>query len=315
MISVPALFELPQSAATSRGGAARRVRARRAAPGADRLGARGRLARRRRRRRHLARLRPRRRHVRRVAARDPRRPAPRGRPRRRQLPRRPRLRLGDHRAPRVAARRSCRAATTPSTPARCARSGSPPRTRRSSCRAATRAQVTLAQPLVDRRPGGRRRSRARSRARSSGCARRSSIARSTSACACSTAHGLAPGRLARVVLVGGPTVMPMVRARVAARLEARDRRGPRSDDAGRAGRGALRGDRRARRPRRADRGRRPGRQVWLQYPAVSSDLTPHVVGKFVGADPPAKVKLVRSDGAWTSAEATVGARRHVPHDA
>ena len=34
------------------------------------------------------------------------------------------------------------------------------------------------------------------------------------------AHGLGPGRLARIVLVGGPTVMPFVRQRVAARLEA-----------------------------------------------------------------------------------------------
>jgi len=35
-----------------------------------------------------------------------------------------------------------------------------------------------------------------------------------------SAHGLGPGRLARIVLVGGPTVMPLVRNRVAARLEA-----------------------------------------------------------------------------------------------
>jgi molecular chaperone DnaK len=48
-----------------------------------------------------------------------------------------------------------------------------------------------------------------------------------------------------------------------------------------------------------------GRQVWLQYPAVSADLTPHVVGKFVGAKPPATIKLVRTDGAWSSPEATV----------
>ena len=58
-----------------------------------------------------------------------------------------------------------------------------------------------------------------------------------------------------------------------------------------------------------------GRQVWLQYPAVSSDLTPHVVGKFVGDGPPAKVKLVRNDGAWSSAEATRRRRRHVPRRA
>jgi molecular chaperone DnaK len=45
----------------------------------------------------------------------------------------------------------------------------------------------------------------------------------------------------------------------------------------------------------------------LQYPAVSSDLTPHVVGKFISKDgeAPAKVKFVRSDGAWSSAEASV----------
>jgi molecular chaperone DnaK len=48
-----------------------------------------------------------------------------------------------------------------------------------------------------------------------------------------------------------------------------------------------------------------GRQVWLQYPAVSSDLTPHVVGKFIGAEPPSRIKLVRTDGVWSSPEATV----------
>ena len=56
-----------------------------------------------------------------------------------------------------------------------------------------RAQVTLAQPLVDRRPGRRGRPRARRARRSSGCARRSSIARSTSACACSPRNGLGAG--------------------------------------------------------------------------------------------------------------------------
>ena len=44
----------------------------------------------------------------------------------------------------------------------------------------------------------------------------------------------------------------------------------------------------------------------MQYPAVSADLTPHVVGKFIGEDPPAKIKLVRNDGGWSSTEATVG---------
>jgi molecular chaperone DnaK len=41
---------------------------------------------------------------------------------------------------------------------------------------------------------------------------------------------------------------------------------------------------------------------------VSADLTPHVVGKFVGAPNaamPAKVRLVRNDGGWTSGDASV----------
>jgi molecular chaperone DnaK len=120
-----------------------------------------------------------------------------------------------------------------------------------------------------------------------------------------TAHGLGSGQLARLVMVGGPTVMPMVRARVAARLEAAIAEG--HDPMTLVAQGASLYAATAGLDGRAASLVVPaGRQVWLQYPAVSSDLTPHVVGKFIGADPPAKVKLVRSDGAWTSTEATVG---------
>ena len=120
-----------------------------------------------------------------------------------------------------------------------------------------------------------------------------------------TAHGLAPGQLARLVMVGGPTVMPMVRARVAARLEAAIAEG--HDPMTLVAQGASLYAATASLDGRAAQVAVPaGRQVWLQYPAVSSDLTPHVVGKFLGNDAPAKVKLVRADGAWTSTEATVG---------
>ena len=119
-----------------------------------------------------------------------------------------------------------------------------------------------------------------------------------------TAQGLGPGRLARLVLVGGPTVMPLVRQRVAARLEAPIAEG--HDPMTLVAQGAaLYAATAALDGRAAPKTAPTGRQVWLQYPAVSSDLTPHVVGKFVGADPPAKVKLVRADGGWTSAEASV----------
>jgi molecular chaperone DnaK len=119
-----------------------------------------------------------------------------------------------------------------------------------------------------------------------------------------TANGLGPGQLAKVVLVGGPTVMPIVRQRVAGRLEATIAEG--HDPMTLVAQGAaLYAATASLDGRAAATAPVSGRQVWLQYPAVSSDLTPHVVGKFIGADPPAKLKLIRNDGAWTSAEATV----------
>ncbi|MDB4953152.1 MAG: Heat shock protein 70, partial [Myxococcales bacterium] len=132
-----------------------------------------------------------------------------------------------------------------------------------------------------------------------------------------SANGLGPGRLAKIVLVGGPTVMPMVRQRVAARLEAAIAEG--HDPMTLVAQGAaiyaatagLDG-------RAATAATQTGRQVWLQYPAVSSDLTPHVVGKFVGTrdgasqrtpasgnDAPTKIQFVRTDGGWSSPEASV----------
>ena len=119
-------------------------------------------------------------------------------------------------------------------------------------------------------------------------------------------HGLAPGRLARIVLVGGPTVMPMVRARVAARLESTIAEG--HDPMTLVAQGAaLYAATTGLDGRAASAATSTGRQVWLQYPAVSADLTPHVVGKFVGANPPAKLKLVRRTvgDPWSSVDATV----------
>ncbi len=120
-----------------------------------------------------------------------------------------------------------------------------------------------------------------------------------------TAGGLAPGRLARVVLVGGPTLMPSLRARVAARLDAPIAEGldPMTLVAqGAALYAATAGlDGRAATP---TSGR--GKKVWLQYPPVSADLTPHVVGRFVGGEPPARLTMARSDGAWSGPPVAVG---------
>ncbi|MCE9576983.1 MAG: Hsp70 family protein [Deltaproteobacteria bacterium] len=118
-------------------------------------------------------------------------------------------------------------------------------------------------------------------------------------------HGLAAGGIAKVVLVGGPTVMPMVRAAVAARLDAAvaDGLDPMTLVAqGAALYAATAGlDGRAAKSTTGSTGRR----VWLQYPAVSSDLTPHVVGRFVGGAPPASVTLARGDGGWRGTPASV----------
>jgi len=119
-----------------------------------------------------------------------------------------------------------------------------------------------------------------------------------------SAHGLGPGRLAKIVLVGGPTVMPLVRQRVAARLEAPVAEG--HDPMTLVAQGAALYAATASLDGRAASVAVPaGRQVWLQYPAVSADLTPHVVGKFVGDHPPATLRLVRSDGGWSSPEVSI----------
>ncbi len=118
-------------------------------------------------------------------------------------------------------------------------------------------------------------------------------------------HGLGAGQLARIVLVGGPTVMPAVRAAVARRLDAplAEHVDPMTLVAqGAAIYAATAGlDGRALVPRAG-----AGAKVWLQYPPVSADLTPHVVGRFVGGPPPATVRLERADGGWHGPEAAIG---------
>ncbi|MBI5482579.1 MAG: Hsp70 family protein [Deltaproteobacteria bacterium] len=116
------------------------------------------------------------------------------------------------------------------------------------------------------------------------------------------AHGLQPAQVGRIVLVGGPTMMPALRARVRERLgatfaEALD---PMALVAqGAAIYAATAGlQARAAAPSASPRARR----VWLQYPAMTSDLAPHVVGRLLpgpGAEV-ATVQLVRGDGEWRS---------------
>jgi len=119
-------------------------------------------------------------------------------------------------------------------------------------------------------------------------------------------NGLGPGRLAKLVLVGGPTVMPMVRQRVAARLEATIAEG--HDPMTLVAQGAALYAATASLDGRAASIAVPaGRQVWLQYPAVSADLTPHVVGKFVATTRPR-----RSSSSATTEAGRAPRRRSAP---
>ncbi|WP_437305327.1 Hsp70 family protein [Sorangium sp. So ce388] len=122
------------------------------------------------------------------------------------------------------------------------------------------------------------------------------------------AHGLDASQLARVVLVGGPTVMPALRARVRDALGAPFGEGldPMTLVAqGAAIYAATAGlDARPAAPAKEE-----GRRLWLQYPAMSSDLTPHVVGRVVEGPGPApeRIRLAREGDGWTSADAPLDA--------
>jgi molecular chaperone DnaK len=124
-----------------------------------------------------------------------------------------------------------------------------------------------------------------------------------------TAHGLVPSQLGRIVLVGGPTVMPSLRARVRDALGVRFSEG--LDPMTLVAQGAaIYAATAGLDARSAGPAEEQGRRVWLQYPAMSSDLTPHVVGRLVEAGPAAeglRITLSRGDGLWTSPEINVDA--------
>jgi len=113
-------------------------------------------------------------------------------------------------------------------------------------------------------------------------------------------HGVGPGGLHHVVMVGGPSVMPVVRRRVEGALGVSLSEGldPMTLVAqGAAIYAATAGLDASPAPLEL----RPGHRVWLQYPAMSSDLAPHVVGRLVeprAAGAPAQLRLRRGDDLW-----------------
>ena len=125
------------------------------------------------------------------------------------------------------------------------------------------------------------------------------------------ANGLAEGGLDRLVLVGGPTVTPLLREKARAVLRADFGEGldpmtlVAQGAALFAGTVGLDGRPSA---NAAKAGLSSGPKVWLQFPAMTSDLTPYVVGKLL--DQGGKINAIvveREDGKWQSDPAPVGA--------
>jgi molecular chaperone DnaK len=125
------------------------------------------------------------------------------------------------------------------------------------------------------------------------------------------AHGIAEGGLQRVVLVGGPTVMPALRRKVREALQAEfgDGLDPMTlvaqGAALFAGTVGLDGRPAPQTPAAIA----PGPKVWLQYPAMTSDETPFLVGKLLEPGAIQAVRLERADGGWTSEDAALSADR------
>jgi molecular chaperone DnaK len=125
------------------------------------------------------------------------------------------------------------------------------------------------------------------------------------------AHGLSKEQIGRIVLVGGPTVMPGLRARVKEALGAPFGEG--LDPMTLVAQGAaLYAATAGLDARAAAAPEASARKLWLQYPAMTSDLTPHVIGRLAEADAgskgagaakkpiPYSVRLTRADGQWKS---------------
>ena len=117
-------------------------------------------------------------------------------------------------------------------------------------------------------------------------------------------QGLQPGQISRVVLVGGPAHMPIIKSRVAAELApiAEGNGDPMTLVArGAALYAATIGFKNT----AQESLQQPQAQVdqcvlWLQHPSVCADVQPDVMGRIIDAKhhQPARIQLIREDGQW-----------------
>ena len=114
-------------------------------------------------------------------------------------------------------------------------------------------------------------------------------------------HGLAPGGLEKLIFVGGPTMTPLVRAAVedALAVRAEQRVDPMTIVA--QGAAVFAGTvRREQRPTSSEP--KASCPLQLEYPPIAQDAEPYVVGKVVHQPetPVAFVEIARDDQGWTS---------------
>jgi molecular chaperone DnaK len=125
-------------------------------------------------------------------------------------------------------------------------------------------------------------------------------------------HGLVPSQLRKVVLVGGPTVIPYLRHRLTEAFGVPFAEGldPMSLVARGAALYAATAGLDAQSSGTKEREVAPSvRRLWLQYPAMTADTSPFVAGRVLeGPGPqPAEVRFVRQDGGFESPFTRVGA--------
>lgn len=134
------------------------------------------------------------------------------------------------------------------------------------------------------------------------------VARTLEVCArLLRSKGMSQEKLSRVVLVGGPTVIPYLRRRVSEALQApiAENIDPMTVVAQGAALFAATTNLDARPDPPQER--TSGVRLWLQHPTVTGDATPFVAGKVVSGEVRlTAVRFERSDGAWRSQDEVIG---------
>jgi molecular chaperone DnaK len=138
------------------------------------------------------------------------------------------------------------------------------------------------------------------------------VARTISVCErLLSTNGLRHDQLSRIVLVGGPSVMPVVRREINKALETEVAAGydPMTLVAQGAALFAATAGLNAKPSSKSTTANPEARKLWCQFPPVSADLEPYLIGKFESDERalPAKIEIQRiaPDEAWTSESVTL----------